>query len=123
MSAVRQAVTAVLLLVGAGILSPAATAQDVINNRQPTLEERLKFGLRVRTPDEQKFIKRIVLLVQIGKLDQKIVDQAFFWVQREIKRKQEGDPTAKEYIDKYPFFYFKQIVTLNAKRSGVILPD
>ena len=123
MSAVRQAITAFLFLLMVGNLQPTLNAQDVIDNRKPTLEERLTFGLRVRTADEKKFIKKIVGLVNIGKLDQKYVDQAFFWVQREIKRKQEGDPKAKKHIEKYPFFYFKQIVKLNAKRAGVVVPD
>ena len=103
-------------------MSPACTAQDVVTNRKPTLEERLRFGLRVRTKDEQKFIKLIVGMVEKGKLKQSIVDQAFFWVQREIRRKEQGDPKAKKHIQKYPFFYFKQIVKLNAKRAGVIIP-
>lgn len=123
MSVVRQAITAMTVLVLAGWLPPATTAQDVINNRKPTLEERLTYGLKVRTRDEKRFIKIVVALVDNKKLDQKIVDQAFFWVQREMERKAMGFPDAKKHIDKYPFFYFKQILKLNAKRAGVKIPD
>ncbi len=122
MSAGRQAILAVLFCVCVGGLAHDATAQDVINNRKPTLEERLTFALKVRTADEKAFIKLIVAKVKAGTLKQKTVDEAFFWVQREIERKKKGDPKAKKYILKYPFFYCKRIVKLNAKKAGVILP-
>lgn len=121
MSAVRQAIAALAFVVLASGFSSTGLSQDAVKNRKPTLEERLSYGLRVRTADEKKFVKVVVQLVETGKLKQDVVDQAFFWVQKEIRKKKEGDVSAKKHIDKYPFFYFKQIVTLNAKRSGVLI--
>lgn len=119
MSAARRAF--VLCFVFAGCLTGAGRAQDVVKNRKATLEERLTFALRVRTADEKKFIKKVVGLVKAGTLKQKVVDESFFWVQREIERKKQGHKDARKNIDKYPFFYFKRIVILNAKRSNVII--
>lgn len=121
MSAFRQALTALFFLAFAGVLTPALTAQDVINNRKPTLEERLQFGLKVRTTDQKKFIKTVVNLVKTGKLKQKVVDESFFWVQKEMEKKKRGEPDARKHIDKFPFFYFKRVIKLNAKRQGVII--
>lgn len=121
MSVVRQATTAIVFLIVAGLLSPTLSAQDVVNNRKPTLEERLTFALRVRTNAEKKFVKDVVKLVDTGKLPQKIVDEAFFWVQRELERKKKGDPNAKKYIEKYPFFYFREILKLNAKKKANLI--
>lgn len=102
--------------------STQATAQDVINNRVPTLEDRLNFGLKTRRPTEKAFIRQVVALVDAGTLDQKIVDESFFWVRREMEKKKKGDPTARKHILKYPFIFFQRIVKLNAKRVGVTIP-
>ena len=130
MSAVRQATAALPFLVfvfsfcclpASSSVTTSCSAQDVINNRKPTLEERLLYGLKVRTKDERVFIKLVVKLVETGKIKQEIVDQAFFWVQKERERKKKGDPEAKKHIEKYPFFYFKEVFKLNAKRAGVVI--
>ena len=117
MSVVRQAIPVFFLFVGFGSSLPA---QDAVKNRKPTLEERLKYGLRARTRDEKKFITTIVGMVNADKLKQKVVDESFFWVQREIERKKKGVSTRK-HIEKYPFFYFKKILILKAKRTGVTI--
>jgi hypothetical protein len=68
----------------------------------------------------RKILSGIVGMVKTGKLKQKVVDESFFWVQREIDRKKKGISNRK-YIDKYPFFYFKRIMILNAKREGITI--
>ena len=121
-SACRTAVVLGFFLFITGISGGSfASGQDAISNRKPTLEERLTYGLKVRTADEKKFIKELVALVDSGKLKQKTVDESFFWVQREMERKKKGHPRARKYIEKYPFFYFRQIVKLNAKRNDNLI--
>lgn len=102
--------------------SSQGSAQDVINNRVPTLEDRLNFGLKTRRPTEKTFIRQVVALVDAGTLDQKVVDESFFWVRREMEKKKKGDPTARKHVLKYPFIFFQRIVKLNAKRAGVTIP-
>lgn len=113
------------LLIGFGAIvlcnSSSLMGQDVITNRKPTLEERLNNGLRTRRTSEKEFVKKVVKLVDTGKLKQKTVDEAFFWVRRELEKANNGDPGARKHIAKYPFFYFQRIVTLNAKRAGVTI--
>ena len=113
-------ILAICLFAIAGSASQAS-AQDVINNRIPTLEERLNFGLKTRRPTEKAFIRQVVALVDAGTLKQKVVDESFFWVRREMEKSKRGDPTARKHISKYPFIFFQRIVKLNAKKAGVII--
>ncbi len=106
-------------LFGVTNVATKASAQDVINNRIPTLEERLNFGLKTRRPTEKAFIRKVVALVDNGTLKQKVVDESFFWVRREMEKSKMGDPNAKKHILKYPFIFFQRVVKLNAKRVGV----
>ena len=110
----------VIIIVGIAFQFGGATAnaQTGAEGREATLEERLTSVLRVRTGTEKKFIKYVVMLVETSKLDQKIVDESFFWVRREIERKKNGDPKARKNIDKYPFFYFQRVLKRNAARVG-----
>ncbi len=109
----------VVTLFGVTDVARKASAQDVINNRIPTLEERLNFGLKTRRPTEKAFIRKVVALVDNGTLKQKVVDESFFWVRREMEKSKMGDPNAKKHILKYPFIFFQRVVKLNAKRVGV----
>ena len=59
-------------------MTATASAQKGTTKRLPTLEERLVFGLKARRASERAFIKRIVLMVNMGKLKQKTVDESFF---------------------------------------------
>lgn len=108
-------------LLGVTDVAMKASAQDVINNRIPSLEERLNYGLKTRRPTEKAFIRKVVALVDAGKLKQKVVDESFFWVRREMEKSRMGDPNARKHISKYPFIFFQRVVTLNAKRVGVTI--
>lgn len=121
MSSYRNAVFALVFLFISVLMTATASAQKGTTKRLPTLEERLVFGLKARRASERAFIKRIVLMVNMGELKQKTVDESFFWVRNEMEKKKRKDPNAKKHIDKYPFFYFEQVIKANAKRNGVIV--
>ena len=74
----------------------------------PTLKEQLKFGLQARTPAEQKFIDKVVQMVDDGELSRKLVDSTFLWARRK---------------QPYPMPYFQKALTVRAKQEGVDLND
>ena len=108
-------------LLGVTDVAKNSSAQDVINNRVPSLEDRLNFGLKTRRPTEKAFIRKVVALVDAGTLKQKVVDESFFWVRREMEKSKMGDPNARKHISQYPFIFFQRVVKLNAKRVGVTI--
>ncbi len=76
-----------------------------------TLEQRLKFGLKARRPEEFEYLGKVVDFVEAGVLPQELVDQSFFWVRK-------NKPNTN-----FPFIYFEQVLRLQGKRAGVPVPN
>jgi hypothetical protein len=82
---------------------PAATARGAI----ASLEERLKAGLKVRTPADVAFCDRVLEAVRAGELPAQLVDSTYLWAVRRGK--------------KYPFPAFQAALRAKADRLGVSL--
>jgi hypothetical protein len=69
-----------------------------------SLKDTLEKGLKARRPEEFSFVRRVVLLVDTGRLPRSVVESTFLWAR------------AKE---DYPFQYFQMGLTLRAKKLGI----
>lgn len=85
----RWFVRLALLCVGVVGAPPVAEAQTV-QQRKPTFEERLVFGLQVRRPSEFEFISAVVDTVDRGELPQKVVDRVFAYARRRRDRSRQA---------------------------------
>jgi hypothetical protein len=74
------------------------------------LQEQLEDGLKVRLPNEFRFVGNVVGLVKKDQLPMPLVKGTFQWARRKA-----GDR-------KYPFPYFERAMRIRAKRIGVIIP-
>ena len=90
------------------VLAPQANSQTVTTNRQSRdLRQRLESGLRPRTPAEFAFIKRVVKMVEQGKLPRRIVDVTFNWARKKFRR--------------YRFPYFYRALRIEAAKRGIVV--
>jgi hypothetical protein len=99
-----------ILLAGALIACRPATLhgdEPPAVGKVADLEDRLKTGLRVRRPEEKRFIERVVQLVREGNLPGKLVDSTYLWA---VERQQ-----------KYPYPLFERALRIQADRLGVDL--
>lgn len=96
-------------LAASATLVSAARGEDPTPNpgRAITFQETLEKGLKVRTDEERKFIVRVVARVEEAALTEDLVRSVF------VK--------ARGKSDKYPYFYFKQMMLVLAEREGVAL--
>jgi hypothetical protein len=72
------------------------------------LEDQLKNGLRVVSPDQVQFVRIVVANVDAGKLPRAMVNLVYKW--------------ALERNPRVPFPYFQYALRALAKRRGVNLP-
>lgn len=99
----------------AGFLTCAVVlAGHVLAVEQPTLEDRLKKGLRARTPAEMEFLDRVVGHVEDRALPEVLVNRVFFWARKKADE-QEGSKRRR------PMIYFQPALTKLALRLGVDL--
>lgn len=80
---------AVLMAALTALTAASAVAQSV-DNREPTLRERLVLGLQVRRPAEFAFIDAVIDTVNRGELPEKIVNRMFFWARGRAPKGDEG---------------------------------
>ncbi|MBI1899948.1 MAG: hypothetical protein HYS13_02385 [Planctomycetia bacterium] len=78
-----------------------------VNGRAVTLRDTLENGLRASLPAEKKFIGRVVVLVDRGKLKEDLVKAIF--------------ERARQRDFRHPFPYFKVMMTTVANKEGVPL--
>lgn len=97
-----------------GFLTFAVIAGHVLAAEQPSLGDRLKKGLRARTPAEVEFLDRVVEHVEDRELSEKLVDRVFFWARKKADQ-QEGSKRRR------PMIYFRPALTKLALRFGVDL--
>jgi hypothetical protein len=83
--------------------TPPAAA---IGAKSADLKQRLEAGLQARRPEEFSFIKRVVDLVDQGKLSTELVQGTFDWARD--KRP-------------YPYPFFERAIKLRAARIGVVV--
>jgi hypothetical protein len=76
-------------------------------NTQPTLEDRLKSGLKCRRQDEFAFVSLVAQRVRTGQIPEPLVLQTMQW---SLKKN-----------PKFPFFYFQFAVQKQADALGVSL--
>lgn len=91
---------------GIGVLARAQSSDE------PTLEERLTFGLQARRPSEIKYIQAVVATVNRGELPVKLVDRAYFWA-RERSEKHGGRKSQR------PVIYFQPALSKMAEKLGI----
>jgi hypothetical protein len=94
----------VTLSLSAACLAPASScqAEDVAQ-----LSDMLKNGLRVQRPKDLAFIKRVVELVDQGRLPVPLVKSTFSWARSKPVR--------------YPFPYFVKALRIRAGKLGIRL--
>ncbi len=107
----RREFMALALGVVAWLLPSSVRAQSPSKSRpgqgsrtEPTLQETLEKGLKVRRPQDFAFIKRVVALVKEGVLSERMVRSTFLWARRKTNRE---------------FQYFERGITLRAARRGI----
>ena len=71
------------------------------------LQTMLEKGLKVRRPEEEQFIKRVVREVKRGTLSEPLVKAVF--------------QAARNRSEQYPFFYFREMMIRLAAQRGVRL--
>lgn len=89
-------------------------AGHVLAAEQPSLQDRLKKGLRARTPQEFGFLDRVVDSVEDRELPEVLVNRVFFWSRRKAAR-HEGVRRRR------PMVYFQPALTKLAARIGIDL--
>lgn len=107
----RWAILAALALAAfAGGLLQTVEGQQA--RRQPTLEERLIYGLEARRPSELDFIDAVVDTVHRGELPRTLVDRTFFWA-----RQRTPD---RSYRKRHrPIIYFQPALRIQAQRLRI----
>lgn len=83
------------LLAAVLALGPGDAAAQTTDT-EPTLRERLVFGLQVRRPSEFAFIDAVVDTVERGDLPERLVDRFFFYARQ---RTQNRSRTRRPIID------------------------
>lgn len=96
-------------LAASATLVSAARGEDPVPSpgRAITFQETLEKGLKVRTEEERRFITRVVDRVEEAKLSEDLVRSVF--------------AKARLKSDRYPYFYFRQMLLVLAEREGVAL--
>ncbi|MEM6331199.1 MAG: hypothetical protein AAF790_13245 [Planctomycetota bacterium] len=90
--------------------TPIASAQTGV--QQPTLKERLLFGLQARRPSEKRFIDAVVDTVERGELPLRLVDRTFFWARSRTPKR----PTRRS---RRAIIYFQPALTIQAQRLRI----
>lgn len=103
----------VLVVGGVALLWPSASPAQTSRKgptpgqggrTEPTLQETLEKGLKVRRPQDFAFIARVIQLVKTGVLPERMVRSTFLWARRKIHRE---------------FQFFERAITLRAAKRGV----
>jgi hypothetical protein len=89
-------------------------AGHVLAVEQPSLGDRLKKGLRARTPGEVAYLDRVVERIEDRTLPEKLVNRVFFWARKKADE-QEGNRRRR------PMIYFRPALTKLGLRLGVNL--
>jgi hypothetical protein len=72
-----------------------------------SLKDQLTRGLRTATPEQEKFVDKVVMEVESGRLPRALVNLMYRW--------------SLERNPRIPFPYFQYGITVMAKRQGVSL--
>lgn len=108
MRAAKWRMFALLLLLA--MLAVGLAQADVVTTggvTLPTLQEQLSTGLLARTPQEQRFVAKVVTLVNENALPLDLVQSTFLWARK--KRP-------------YPMPYFERALILRAAAQGISFP-
>lgn len=81
--------------------------QQSASGRSITLQQLLERGLRLRRPEEFQFVRKVVQMVEQGKLSEKLVKSTYNWARK--KRP-------------YPYPYFERGLKLRAAKEGIRIP-
>ena len=84
---------------------PPGARVPATRDTEPSLETRLKNGLRPRLPSETRYVAAVVDHVHAGKLPQKLVDSTYLWALHRDRR--------------HPFASFEKALRIQAARLGV----
>ena len=85
--------------------SPSPVAIDVLD-----LQQQLEKGLRVKRPEDLKFVKLVVTMVGNNTLPLPLVKSAFLWARK------------KALTTPYPFPYFERALRVLAAKQGITIP-
>lgn len=84
------------------------SANNLGSQHIASLEDQLKNGLRVVTPEQHQFVRLVVIYVDQGKIPRAMVNLVYKW--------------ALERNPRVPFPYFEFALRALSKRRGVTLP-
>ena len=101
------------------LVPTTTTAQQTIappsnQGRKVSLRDQLVSGLRAFTPADLRFIDRVVLAVNQGRLPRRIVDGTFHWARDRAARR-------GRYRRLRPMVFFQPALTARARPFGVAL--
>ena len=74
------------------------------------LKLQLEKGLRARRPEEFKFVKLVVTMVENDSLPLPLVKSTFLWARK------------KAITTRYPFPYFERALRVRAAKQGIKIP-
>jgi hypothetical protein len=95
-------------------IAPVVPSDPQSQNRQVSLYDQLRVGLKAKTANDITFLKLVVLKVDQGVLPRKMVDATFLWARNRYKLR----PTNHQLR---PIVYFKPGLQAQAKKIGVVL--
>ncbi|TWT88274.1 hypothetical protein Mal64_17530 [Pseudobythopirellula maris] len=108
--------TAAVLALAAALpaaMAPSTAVAQTTGNREPTLRERLLYGLEASRPTELAFIDAVADTVDRGELPEKLVDRFFFWSRKRAERHTSGSRRA--------IVYFQPALQIQAKKLGITI--
>ena len=91
------------------LIKQATDSSDKEKNKadgKPSLKDTLEKGLKARLPEEFTFVRKVVHLVDTGRLPRSMVDSTFLWARTK---------------EEHPFQYFQAGLTLRARKLGIVL--
>jgi hypothetical protein len=84
--------------------------------QQPiSLRDRLIVGLKAMSKSDLDYVDRVVASVNAGQLPVRMVDETFFWARKRVA------PTMRGTNERRPIIYFRPVMTVQARRIGVVL--
>lgn len=103
----RRTIMAMIVAGIAPLLVPRSRCRaQGLNPKSADLQDRLEKGLQARRPSEFAFLKRVVELVNAGKLSTELVQSTFDWARH--KRP-------------WPYPFFERALKIRAARIGVVI--
>lgn len=97
-----------LCLVGLSVwAAEARQPEEMTAGKVADLKDTLEKGLKCRLPNEFRFVRRVVSVVEAGEFPEKDVLEIFTWARRKNERR--------------PFVYFERAMQIKAEKLGVAL--